>query len=57
VSEETLAAPSCAECGRSPMHGEVWRLYFADIAEVVSYCPACAEWEFGAEGAGLGENE
>jgi hypothetical protein len=28
---------SCAECRRSPRPGEVWRLYFADIGETVTY--------------------
>jgi hypothetical protein len=49
---------TCAECGRSPLRGEVWRLYFTDIGEAVVYCPTCAEREFGAvESAGLAENE
>jgi hypothetical protein len=26
---------------------EVWRVYFADIGEAVTYCPECAEREFG----------
>ena len=39
---------ACAECGRSdPDSGERWKLYFADIGEVVIYCPACAQREFG----------
>jgi hypothetical protein len=38
---------TCAECGRSPRAGEVWRLLFADIGEAVTYCPECAETEFG----------
>jgi hypothetical protein len=37
----------CAEYGRSPRRGEVWRLYFVDIGEAVTYCPECAEREFG----------
>jgi hypothetical protein len=36
---------TCAECGRSPRAGETWRLMFADISEVVIYCPACAARE------------
>jgi hypothetical protein len=44
---ENLAAVSCAECGRKPHHGELWRLLFAEIGEAVTYCPECAEREFG----------
>jgi hypothetical protein len=46
-----LAMPPirCAECSRHPDRGEVWRLYFADIGEVVIYCPQCAEREFGSD--------
>jgi len=29
---------------------EVWRVYFADIGEVVIYCPECAEREFKSAG-------
>ena len=38
---------SCAECGHSPRAGETWRVLFADIGEAVTYCPECAEREFG----------
>jgi hypothetical protein len=38
---------SRAECGRSPQAGETWRVLFADIGEAVTYCPECAEREFG----------
>jgi ribosomal protein L44E len=38
---------TCAECGRSPRRGEVWRILFADIGEVAIYCPECTEREFG----------
>jgi hypothetical protein len=38
---------TCAECGRSPRRGEVWRVLFADIGEVYVFCPVCAEREFG----------
>jgi hypothetical protein len=31
----------------APPRGELWRLYFADIGEVVIYCPECAAREFG----------
>jgi hypothetical protein len=41
------ASMTCQECGRHPHLGELWRLYFADIGEVVIYCPDCAEREFG----------
>jgi hypothetical protein len=44
---EGLAAVSCVECGRQPRAGETWRIYFADIGEAVTYCPECAEREFG----------
>lgn len=45
---ESLAIDlTCAECGRSPLRGEIWRVCFADIGEAVTYCPECAEREFG----------
>jgi hypothetical protein len=45
---ETIALDlTFAECRRSPRAGEVWRLLFADIGEAVTYCPECAEREFG----------
>jgi hypothetical protein len=45
---ETVALDlTCVECGRSPRWDEVWRIYFADISEAVTYCPQCAEREFG----------
>jgi ribosomal protein L44E len=45
---ETVALDlTCAECGRSPRAGETWRILFADIGEAVTYCPECAEREFG----------
>jgi hypothetical protein len=31
----------------SPQVGETWRILFADIGEAVTYCPECAEREFG----------
>jgi hypothetical protein len=47
VSEpETLADPTCAECGRRPLPDERWSLRFADLGEVVAYCPDCDEREF-----------
>ena len=46
-SETVALNLTCAECGRSPRAGELWRLLFADIGEVVTYCPECAEREFG----------
>lgn len=47
---ETVALElTCVECGRSPRRGEVWRVLFAVIGEAVTYCPACAEREFGEE--------
>jgi ribosomal protein L44E len=30
---------TCAECGRSPDAGEVWRLKWVDIREAATYCP------------------
>jgi hypothetical protein len=49
---ETLAVNlACAECARSPRAGETWRILFADIGEAVTYCPACAEREFGPPGS------
>ena len=45
---ETIASNlTCAECGRSPRRGEVWSVYYADLGEAVTYCPECAEREFG----------
>jgi ribosomal protein L44E len=45
---ETVALDlTCAECKRSPQRGEVWSIYYADIGEAVTYCPECAEREFG----------
>jgi hypothetical protein len=45
---ETMALDlTCAECGRSPRAGETWRILFADIREAATYCPQCAEREFG----------
>jgi hypothetical protein len=41
---------TCAECRRSPRRGETWGVYFADIGEAVTYCPACGEREFGDKG-------
>ena len=32
---------------RGSKRGDVWRLYFADVGEAVTYCPKCAEREFG----------
>jgi hypothetical protein len=46
--ETAALSLTCAECGRSPRPGEVWRVYFADIGEAVTYCPECAEREFGS---------
>jgi hypothetical protein len=43
---ESLAAVRCVECGREAEPGELYRLFFADLAEVAVYCPACAEREF-----------
>jgi hypothetical protein len=40
-------SPALSECGRSPRVGETWRILFAEIGEAVTYCPECAEREFG----------
>jgi hypothetical protein len=46
---ETVALDlTCAECGRSPRPGETWRILFADVGEAATYCPECAEREFGS---------
>jgi hypothetical protein len=45
---ETIALNlACAECRRTPCPGETWRIVFADIGEAATYCPECAEREFG----------
>jgi hypothetical protein len=50
---ETVALDlTCAECGRSPRAGEVWRVLFADLGEAVTYCPKCGEREFGQQETG-----
>jgi hypothetical protein len=52
---ETVALGlTCAECERSPRRGETWRVLFADPGEAVTYCPECAEREFGLSDS-LGE--
>jgi hypothetical protein len=39
---------TCAECGRKPLRGEVWRVYFTVVVgEVFVFCPEFAEREFG----------
>lgn len=49
-----LLIPTCAECEAvwRPADEERWRAYLGgddleEPAEVVFYCPDCAEWEFG----------
>jgi ribosomal protein L44E len=47
---ETVAVDlTCAECGSSARADETWRILFADrvAREAVTYCPECAEREFG----------
>jgi hypothetical protein len=44
---ETLAEPTCTECGRRPLPGERWALRFADLGEFLVSCPECDEREFG----------
>jgi hypothetical protein len=39
-SETPALDLTCAECGRSPRRGELWRVYFADLGEAVTYCPS-----------------
>jgi hypothetical protein len=46
---ETVALDLTCAGGRSPRAGETWRILFADIREAVTYCPECAEREFGDE--------
>ena len=55
MSAESVALiPQCAECDACwlPANEDRWRAYLggddlAELAEVVFYCPACAEREFG----------
>jgi predicted nucleic-acid-binding Zn-ribbon protein len=49
VQAEQLAKVRCAECGREWPAGELWRLLFADLGEVVIFCPQCAEREFASD--------
>jgi hypothetical protein len=57
MSAESVALiPQCAECGACwlPADEECWRAYLGsdtldEPAEVVFYCPDCAEREFGDE--------
>jgi hypothetical protein len=46
--ETVVVDLTCAESGRLPRAGETWRIVFVDIGEVVTYCPECAEREFGS---------
>ena len=50
VADEPL---TCAECGREPREGEnaedEWRAYLADDEEMHTFCPECAEREFGED--------
>jgi hypothetical protein len=47
-THETLAeGPACTDCGRHPLPDERWSLRFADLGEVVVYCPECDKREFG----------
>lgn len=45
LEAERLARVCCVECGREWQAGELWRLLFSDVREVVIYCPRCAERE------------
>jgi hypothetical protein len=52
VSTESVALiPECAECAQRwlPADAERWAAYLTDDEppELVFYCPACAEREFG----------
>jgi hypothetical protein len=52
MNAESLAIiPSCIECGECwlPADEERWCAYLTDDDEVVSYCPECAEREFGSD--------
>jgi hypothetical protein len=46
---ETLAVVCCVECGRLQQQDELWHVQFADIGELVIYCPECAEGEFASD--------
>jgi hypothetical protein len=52
-AESVALTPSCAECAARwlPAHEERWAAYVTDDepAEVVFYCPDCAEREFGSD--------
>jgi hypothetical protein len=38
----------CAECGAfSPPDAAGWKAYLDDDGQAVTFCPACAEHEFG----------
>jgi hypothetical protein len=49
VTAKTSIPPLiCAECGAtSPPGAEGWRGYLTDDGETVTFCPDCAEREFG----------
>ena len=47
VQAEQVAQVCCAECRGEWPAGELWHLRFADLGEVVIFCPECAEREFG----------
>jgi hypothetical protein len=51
-AESTALIPSCAECPAAwlPADEDRWAAYLTndEPAEVVFYCPACAEREFGS---------
>ena len=49
-TEQVALTPQCAECNKLwlPADDERWSAYLTDDeAEVVFYCPECAEREFG----------
>jgi hypothetical protein len=49
--ENDLAPLVCAECGRSsPPNAAGWRAYLDDDDQAVTFCPECAEREFGDKG-------
>jgi len=43
VQAAQLARVCCAECKREWLAGEPWHLRFADLGEVVIFCPERAE--------------
>jgi hypothetical protein len=56
ATENVVLTPECVECGRvwRPSDREHWEAYLAHLSdeeppELASYCPECAEREFGSD--------